>query len=157
MWVEQDDESELKEEEDDEEEEEVLPSVFDNPSSTAGPGATLDNEGRTQSRGTPSNLLKRPAPSESFAPRKKVPRQMGYIERIAAGILREEEEVADASSPVATATRTASNEDRIAQLEGDLAAANAAIDEKDRELAELRLLKEELQMQVALQRSVDED
>ena len=156
MWVEQDEESELKEEEDDEEF--VLPSVFDNPSSAGGPAVTHGQEGGTQPRGTPSNPLKRPATSESITPRKKVPRQMGYIERLAAGILREEEEESAASPPFATAARAAtSDEDRIAQLENDLAAANGAIDEKDRELAELRLQNEELQTQVALQRSADED
>jgi hypothetical protein len=142
MWVEQDDESELKEEEDDEE---VLPSVFDNLPSAGGPAATLDNEGTTQSRGTSGNLLKRPAPSESITPRKKVPRQMGYIERLAAGILREEEEEAAASPPVATAARpTASAEDRIAQLEADLDAANAAVNERDEIIADLKLQLEEL-------------
>jgi hypothetical protein len=143
MWVEQDDESELKEEENDEEE--VLPSVFDIPSSTGGPAATLGNEEISQPRGTSSNLLKRPAPSESITPRKKVPRQMGYIERLAAGILREEEEEVAASPPVATAARaTVSDEDRIAQLEADLATANAAINERDEEIADLKLQLEEL-------------
>jgi hypothetical protein len=143
MWVEQDDESELKEEEHDEEQ--VLPSVFDNPSSAGGPTVTLDDEGTTPSRGESSNLLKRPAPSDSITPRKKVPRQMGYIERLAAGILREEEEEAAASPPVATAARaTVSAEDRIAQLEADLDAANAAINERDQEIADLKLQLEEL-------------
>lgn len=143
MWVEQDEESESKEE--DEDEEEVLPSVFDNPSPVRGSAATLGNEGITQPRGTPSNPLKRPAPSDSMTPRKKVPRQMGYIERLAAGILREEEEEAAASPPVATAARaTVSDEDRITQLEADLNAANAAINERDEDIADLKLQLEEL-------------
>jgi hypothetical protein len=147
MWVEQDDESELKEEDD--EEEEVLSSVFDNPSSAGGPAVTLDNEGTTQSRGTPSNLLKRSALSELITPRKKVPRQMGYIERLAAGILREEGETAALSPPVAVAARTTEgNEDRIAQLEDELEAANAAINERDQEIADLKLQLEELKTQL---------
>jgi hypothetical protein len=70
---------------------------------------------------------------------------MGYIERLAAGILREEEEEAAASPPVATAARpTASAEDRIAQLEADLDAANAAVNERDEIIADLKLQLEEL-------------
>ena len=156
MWVEQDEESELKV---DDEDEEVLPSVFDNPSSaTEGVAATLGNEGRTQPHSIPNSPLKRQAPSGSITPRKKVPRQMGYIERLAAGILREEEDAVSASPPVATAARTTtSNEDLVAQLENDLDAANAVLNEKNSKIAELRLQVEELQTQLALQRSNDDD
>ena len=156
MWVEQDEESELKVDDDDEE---VLPSVFDKVSSAAeGIATALGNEGRTQPHSTANNTLKRQAPSSSITPRKKVPRQMGYIERLAAGILREEEDAVSASPPVATAARTTtSNEDLVAQLENDLDAANAALNEKNSEIAELRLQVEELQTQLALQRSNDDD
>jgi HPt (histidine-containing phosphotransfer) domain-containing protein len=83
---------------------------------------------------------------------------MGYIERLAAGILREEEDTETALPPVATAARTAASiEDRIAQLEGELDTANVVLSEKDREIAELRLELEEVQTQLALQRSVDDD
>ena len=63
---------------------------------------------------------------------------------IAARLAQEEEEAA-ASPPVATAARaTVSAEDRIAQLEADLDAANAAINERDQEIADLKLQLEEL-------------
>lgn len=157
MWVEQDEESDTKEAEGDEEEE-VLPSVFDKAPSAEGAGATFGNEGRTQPHSAPSTPLKRQALSGLNSSRKKVPRQMGYIERLAAGILWDGEEAAALSPLVASATRTAaSNEDRIAQLEEELDAAHVALSEKDRELAELKLELEEVQTQLALQRSVDDD
>lgn len=159
MWVEQDEEDELKEAEDDDDEE-VLPSAFDKNSSAEEPPATLGNEGGFQPHNAPSPPLKRQAPSILASSRKKVPRHMGFIERLAAGILREEEEEAEAalSPPVATAAGTAvSNEDRIAQLEEELEAAKVALSEKDREIAELQSGLEEAQAQLALQRSVDND
>lgn len=157
MWVEQDEDSDTKNVEDDEEED-VLPSVFDKAASAEAPGATYDNEGTTPPHSAPSTPLKRPAPSTLTSSRKKVSRQMGYIERLAAGILRDEEEAAVASPPVATAARTAASiEDRVAQLEEELDAANVVLGEKDREISELRLELEEVQTQLALQRSVDDD
>jgi len=157
MWVGQDEDSDTKEAEDDEEEE-ILPSVFDKAASTEPTGAADGNEGTTQPHSAPNTPLKRPAPSTLTSSRKKVPKQMGYIERLAAGILRDEEEEAAASPLVATAAGTAaSNEDRIAQLEEELDAANAALSEKDGELGEVRLELEEVQTQLALQRSVDDD
>ncbi|KAM0712911.1 hypothetical protein Q7P35_000362 [Cladosporium inversicolor] len=158
MWVEQDEDIDVKYA--DEDEEEVLPSVFDNPSSAGGPVATLGNEGATQLHGTPGNAIKRQAPPGLINPRRKVPRQMGYIERLAAGLLREEveEEAAALSPPVATAARTVrSMEVRALQLEDDLDAANAALNEKESEIAELKLQVEELQTQVALRESVDDN
>ena len=155
MWVEQDEESELN---DAEEDEEVLPSVFDKASSAEGTGATLGNEGRAGPHTTPSTPLKRPAPSDLTSSRKKVPRQMGYIERLAAGMLREEEEAVAASPPATTAAGiTVSSEDRIAQLKDELNAANAAINEQKREIAELKSKVEELQTQLASQRSVEDE
>lgn len=155
MWVEQDVDSDTRDAEDDEEE--VLPSVFDKAPSAEATGATYGNEGTTQPHSTPSTPLKRHAPSGLTSSRKKVPRQMGYIERLAAGILRDEEEAETASPLVTAATTTASIGDRIAQLEGELDAANVVLSEKDREIAELRLELEEVQTQLALQRSVDDD
>jgi len=158
MWVEQDEDNDTKNAEDDDEEEEILPSVFDKAPSGEATGAGLGNEGTTQPRSTPSTPLKRQAPSGLTSSRKKVPRQMGYIERLAAGILRDEEEEAAASPPVATAARTAASiEDRIAQLEEELDAANIVLSEKDREITELRSELEEVQTRLALQRSVDDD
>lgn len=158
MWVGQDEDSDTKDAEDDGEEEEVLPSVFDKAASAEPTGATDGNEGTTQPHSAPNTPLKRPAPSALISSRKKVPKQMGYIERLAAGILRDEEEEAAASPPVATAARTAASiEYRIEQLEGELDAANVVLGEKDREIAELRLELEEVQTQLALQRSVDDD
>jgi hypothetical protein len=155
MWVEQGDENEPKDAEDDEE---VLPSVFDNAVSIERDAATLGNGGRAQTRSTPSTPLKRPAPSDLLSARSKVPRRMGYIDRLAAGLLREEEEEVAASPAVATAIRgTTSNDDRIAQLEDELNAANAAVNERIEEIADLRLKLEEAQTKLALQRSVDDD
>jgi hypothetical protein len=155
MWVEQGDENEPKDAEDDEE---VLPSVFDNAVSTERDAATLGNGGRAQTRSPTSTPLKRPAPSDLLSARSKVPRRMGYIERLAAGLLREEEEEVAASPAVATAIRgTTSNDDRIAQLEDELNAANAAVNERIEEIADLRLKLEEAQTKLALQRSVDDD
>lgn len=148
MWVEQDEESEINDAEEDEEE--VLPSVFDKAPSAEGTDATLGNESRARPHTTPSTPLKRPALSDLTTSRKKVSRQMGYIERLAAGILQEGEEDVSASPPVTTAAGiAASSEDRIAQLEDDLDTANAALDEKTREVAELELKVEELQTQLA--------
>ena len=158
MWVEQDEDDEPKEAEDNDEE--VLPSVFDKAPSAEEPTATLGHEGGIQPHSAPSTPLKRQAPSALASSRKKVPRQMGFIERLAAGILREDEEEAEAalSPPVATAAGTAvSNEDRIAQLEEELEAAKVALSEKDREITELQLGLEEAQTQLALQKSVNND
>ena len=132
--------------------------MFDKAPSAEDTVATLGNEGRAGPCTTPSTPLKRPAPSHLTSSRKKVSRQMGYIERLAAGILREDEEAAAASPPVTTAAEiTVSSEDRIAQLVGERDAANAAIDEKDRELAELKLKVEELETQLASQRSIEDE
>jgi hypothetical protein len=156
MWVEQDEDSELNDAE--EAEEDVFPSVFDKAPSAEGTGATLGNEGRAGPYTTPSTPLKRPAPSHLTSSRKKVPRQMGYIERLAADILREEEEAVAASPPATTAGRIiVSSEDHIAQLEDDLNAVNAAISGKDREIAELKSKVDELQTQLALRRSVEDE
>lgn len=145
MWVEQDEESEVKDADEDEEEE--LPSVFDITSPAEETATSIGHEGQTR-----RHALKRQAPSGLITPRRKVPRQMGYIERLAAGLLREEEEeeAATLSPPVATAAgTTVSNEDRIAQLEADLEAANDAINEKNRDITDLRLENEELKTQLA--------
>ena len=157
IWVEQDEEDEPREAEDDEED--VLPSVFDKTSSAQGPTATLGNERGTQPHSAPRTALKRQAPSALASSRKNDPRPMGFIERLAAGLLREDEEAeATLSPPVATAARTAvSNEDRIAQLEEELEAAKVALSEKDREITELQLGLEEAQTQLALQKSVNND
>ena len=155
MWVEQDEENEAEEVEDDDE---VISSVFNNTTPAEGDAAALGNEGTTQSHGTPSSTRKRPAPSDLIVSRLKVPRRMGYIERLAAGILREEDEEAAASPPVVAAGGTSTNnDDVVAQLEDDLDAANATISEKDEEIAELKSEVEELRTQLALRRSVDDE
>ena len=155
MWVEQDEESEIKDVEDDDE---VLPSVFDNIAPIEGDAAMLGNRGTTQPHNTPSILSKRQAPSALLSPRSKAPRRMGYIERLAAGILREGDEAAAALPPaVATTGTTTSNEDHVAQLEDELDAKNTALSEKDLKIAELEKELDELRTQLALRESVADD
>lgn len=155
MWVEQDDEKELIDVDDDDE---VLPSVFDFPTAGGGNTTASINEGGARAQNTPVISPKRRAPSQLVAARSKAPKQMGYIERLAAGLLQEDEEAAAVSLPVMAAdTPSAGDQDRLTQLQDDLDAAYDALNDKNREIAELRLDLEELQAQLASRNSVDED
>jgi hypothetical protein len=158
MWVDQDDENELEEKPDVEEEEEVLPSVFDvNTAADRVNGATGDGE-NIETRGTNVTPLRRQASTNLFSARRKVPREMGYIDRLAAGLLQGDIEEMEVTAPVETAHAAPSpDQDRVAQLEHDLDAANRAIDERDEKIAQLESELEETHMQMALQRSAEDD
>jgi hypothetical protein len=134
MWVDEDDGNALRMEDD--EEEEALPSVFDR-STTA--------IGKVQ---RPEVPLKHSA-SALFPERRRVPREMGYIERLAAGLLHEEAE-AQAERDVSDAVVLAGEGDRVSQLEYELEVANAAIMEREVEIKELRERLDELAGQVVL-------
>jgi hypothetical protein len=155
MWVDQDDENELEEKPDVEEEEEVLPSVFD-VNTTA--DRTAGDGGKIRTRGTSVTPLRRQASTNLFSGRRKVPRKMGYIERLAAGILQEDTEELWATAPMETAHAAPSfDQDRVAQFEHELDVANRAIDERDGKIAQLESELEDAHMQMALQRSAEDD
>jgi hypothetical protein len=83
---------------------------------------------------------------------------MGYIERLAAGILQEDTEELEATTPVEIAHAAPSlDQDRLAQLELELDAANRAIDERDGKIAQLESELEDAHMQMVLQSSTEDD
>lgn len=138
MWVEQDEDFPA---EDDDEEDGIQPSVFDAPADEFA---------------APSNPLKRSAPSGFFSSHPKVPKEMGYIERLAAGLLQEDMEAEAAAQAAEAADPTVNGgQDRVEDLERELEAANSAILSRDSEIAELKLQLEELQMRLAMQESAD--
>ncbi|KAM0716314.1 hypothetical protein Q7P37_007759 [Cladosporium fusiforme] len=133
----------------------VLLSMFD------------DAEGDTPARRAdgkrgrrPENPLKRPASSSSFfSSRPKVPREMGYIERLAAGLSREEAQALTSSSePNAAMARPLDStalQERVDELEQQLEAANSLISEREQEIEGLRGQLDELQMQTVMERSME--
>jgi hypothetical protein len=155
IWVDQDDENELEEKPDVEEEEEVLPSVFD---SRPAADRTTGDGGNTRTHGASVTPSRRQASTSLFSARRKSPREMGYIERLAAGILQEDTEELEATTPrEITHAAPSLDQDRIAQLQHELDAANRAIDERDGKIAQLESELEDAHMQMALQRSTEDD
>lgn len=154
MWVEQDDENELEVKH---ENEEVLPSVFDATQAEDG-FATMTSEGEgSGARGSVASHSKRQASTSLFATRRKAPREMGYIERLAAGLLQEDSEAMDALTREVADAALSSDQDRVAQLEYDLDAASDALDARNEEIAQLKSELNDLQMQMALRRSIGDD
>lgn len=85
---------------------------------------------------------------------------MGYIERLAAGLL--EEDVEDARSGEQTVSAAAvddpferSSAERVKELEQQLEAATSMINERDQEIEDLKGQLEEMQMQMAMERSME--
>lgn len=151
MWVEQDEEMPVEDHED-----EIQPSIFDAPAVQRSVEET-SNTGRAGTQGHSSTPLKRPALSDLFSARPKAPREMGYIERLAAGLLREEVEAVTAVQPKAHADRMGGgDQDRVERLEQELEAANHALRRRDGEIADLNSQLEEMQTQLATRQSVDD-
>lgn len=148
MWVEQDDENELYRSGD----EEVMPSVFDRPAPTptptpaSGNAATAGDEEEATAESTSTAPQKRQAPTEQVSVRRKVPRQMGYIERLAAGLLQEDAETTAVASEHANDASVAASSDqnRIAQLEYELQVANITLAEQNARIEALKLELENL-------------
>lgn len=147
MWVEQDNENELEGSD-----EEMMSSVFDKPVPAPTPTPVTGNvapagqEEEVDAQSTSTAPQKRQAPTESVSVRRKVPRQMGYIERLAAGLLQEESETAAISSDHANDAdvRASSDRDRIAQLEHELQVANITLAEQNARIEALKLELENL-------------
>lgn len=140
MWVDQDGENEVEESE----HEMVMTSVFDKtPNDRPAAPRGGDEEEEANPEGTSTAPQKRRASTTLVSTRRKSPKQMGYIERLAAGLLREDAEAA-AAAPVVLdhanddGAAPSSDRDRIAQLEHDLEIATSALNDKNAEIDELR-------------------
>lgn len=151
MWVEQDEEMLVEDQEN-----EIQPSIFDAPAVQRSTEET-GNTGGAGTQGPSSTSLKRPALSDLFSARPKATRrEMGYIERLAAGLLREEVEAVTAVQPMADADLMGvGDQDRVERLERELEAANSALRGRDGEIADLKSQLEEMQTQLAMRQSVD--
>lgn len=151
MWVAQDEEGDEVGLEDDEDE--VLPSIFDQLGGSSSMRETDDddeNRGESRSR-RPENPLKRPAPSNFFFSRRKAPKEMGYIERLAAGLLQENTEAVAESGDqpgglAAGEVRSVDmvSSERVEELERQLEDAREIIGEREEEIRELKELVEDL-------------
>lgn len=151
MWVEQDEDVPVEDNEDG-----IQPSIFDASVVQRSVEAT-NNTDRAGLQDASSTSLKRPALSDLFSARPKAPREMGYIERLAAGILREEVEAFTAVQPVADAdSMGVGDQDRVERLERELEGANSALRRRDDEIADLKSQLEDMQMQLAMRQSVDD-
>lgn len=145
MWVEQNDEPEQEEPEENEDGE--FSSIFDVTLSGGASGSGVDSS-------TPmaqAAMRKRRASPSRFFNRTKRPRQMGYIERLAAGI-SEQDAIAEANAGFEETTQQANvenNNEDVNQLRSELEAANNAIIEKDDEIALLKAQVESMQAQMA--------
>lgn len=134
LWVEQDDEpAEQAEDEDD-----PLPSVFDEPEVTS------------SRRRAPQGF--------STSSRSKKSKPMGYIERLAAGLLDEESDAAGERQIAAMAgAGGVENGALVADLQDELEIARGVIGDKDTEIAALKSELEELKAMMASGRSVDDE
>lgn len=159
MWVAQNEGDEGLGEDGEGEEDVVLPSIFDSPLGVR-TGRHVDEMGGGDGSSTAENPLKRPASSGIFSSRKKAPKEMGYIERLAAGLLEEDVEAARSGEQTVSAAavddpmeRSAS--ERVEELEQQLEVATLMINERDQEIEDLNGQLEEMQMRMAMERSME--
>lgn len=131
---------------------------------TAQPDGSFDNDEDFAPSG--SGLAKRPAPQQLFSPRPKAPRQMGYIERLAAGIAAQpeerqdgegEDEDEDENGGISAAPGNATAGLAVVQqLQAELEEAREIVYRQDEEIQTLREQVEELQARVAVERSLQQ-
>lgn len=160
MWVAQDEDDEgLGEDEGEGEEDVMLPSIFDSPVGVR-TGRHEDEMGGGDGSSRAENPLKRPASAGLFSSRKKALKEMGYIERLAAGLLEEDVEAARSGEQTLPAAAMddpmeISAAERVEELEQQLEAATSTINERDQEIEDLKGQLEEMQMRMAMERSME--
>jgi len=151
MWVGQNEDEDVKMAFDDEEEE-VLPSIFDaHTASHATGGALRGSDDVIQPSAFDQPARERRTATSLFFAQPRAPKEMGYIERLAAGLTEEEAQAVTAEQfgPVVGAT-DAGGEDRIALLESELQATRDALGARDQEIADLRSELVEMQGRIGL-------
>jgi len=150
MWVEQNEGEDVNMDVDDGNEE-FLPSIFDSHAASQSTGGALRD---TDSLG--EDLLapqppRRPAPASLFFAQPRVPKEMGYIERLAAGLTEEEAQAATAEySDMNYGATGGGGQDRVALLESELQVTRDALSAKDQEIADLKSELEEMQTRMGL-------
>jgi hypothetical protein len=150
MWVEQNEGEDVNMDIDDGNAE-FLPSIFDSHAAGQSTGGALRD---TDSLG--EDLLapqpaRRPAAASLFFAQPRVPKEMGYIERLAAGLTEEEAQAATAEYLDMNYGATGANgEDRVAVLESELQVTRDALSAKDQEIADLKSELEEMQTRMGL-------
>ena len=149
MWVEQNVDEDVKMTMDDGNEE-FLPSIFDAASQATG-GALRDPVSLDQDLLAPQPS-RRPASSSLFFDEPRVPREMGYIERLAAGLTEEEAQDMTAEYPAMNyGTTVANGQDRVELLESELQVTKDALSAKDQEIADLKSELEKMQTRMGMQ------
>jgi hypothetical protein len=149
MWVDEDPDVNM---DIDDGNEEFLPSIFDSHAASQAAGGALrdpDSLGEDLTAPQPS---RRPAPASHFFAQPRVPKEMGYIERLAAGLTEEEAKAATAEfSDVNYGATGANDQGRVALLESELQVTRDALSAKDQEIADLKSELEETQARMGLQ------
>jgi hypothetical protein len=150
MWVEQKEDEDMNMIIDDDENGEFLASIFD---TQATGGALRDPDGLNNDPLAPQPS-KRPASSSLFFAEPKVPKEMGYIERLAAGLTEEEAQAMNAEYSDVNLGATdggSGGEYRVALLESELQVTKDALSARDQEIADLKSRLEEMQARMDLQ------
>ena len=150
MWVEQNVDEDVNKTMDDGNEE-FLPSIFDaHAASQATGGALRDPVSLDQD--PLAQPVRRPAAASLFFAEPRVPREMGYIERLAAGLTEEEAQDMTADYPAMNVGATgAGGEGRVALLESELQVTRDALSAKDQEIVDLKSELEEMQTRMGMQ------
>jgi hypothetical protein len=148
MWVGQDEDEDVNMDIDGRNEE-FLPSVFDAHATSQATGGAPDNLSQDLLAPQPS---RRSASSSLFFAEPRVSKEMGYIERLAAGLTEEEAQAATAEySDVDFGATGTDGQDRVALLESELQVTRDALSAKDQEIADLKSELEEMQARMGLQ------
>ena len=151
MWVEQNAEKDVNMDVDDGNAD-FLPSIFGGHTAGQATGGALrdpDSLGHDLLAPQPS---RRPAAASLFFAQPRVPKEMGYIERLAAGLTEEEAQAMTADySDLDSGATDANGQDRVALLESELQVTKDALSAKDQEIADLKSELEEMQTRMALQ------
>jgi hypothetical protein len=148
MWVGQDEDEDVNMDIDGGNED-FLPSVFDAHTASQATGGAPDSLGQDLLAPQPS---RHPAASSLFFAEPRVPKEMGYIERLAAGLTEEEAQAATAEYADLNFGATGTNgQDRVALLESELQVTRDALSAKDQEIADLKSELEEMQARMGLQ------
>jgi len=151
MWVGKNEDDDLNMDIEDVDEE-ISPSIFDAHASSHAPRSSLhDPASMNTSSIFDQQPRERRTKTSLFFAEPRVPKEMGYIERLAAGLTEEEAEAFNAEQYGldfgATDTRS---EDRVAVLESELQVTKVALATKNQEVADLRSELEEMQRRLGL-------
>jgi hypothetical protein len=147
MWVEQNEGGDVSMDIDDGNEE-FLHSVFDSHAT----GGTVRDPVSIGDDLLASQPVRRPVAASLFFAQPRVPKEMGYIERLAAGLTEEEAQVATAEYHDMNYGATGNNgQDRVALLESELQVTRDALSAKDQEIADLKSELAEMQTRMGIQ------